>query len=66
VFAFDVEGATMAAQRWNPTADYVSLTVSPDGTSVYAAGLPGVDWTGAQRNQPASVTVSTRRPAMLS
>ena len=57
VFVFDA--ATMEPlDAWKPTADYVSLAVSPDGKLVYAAGLPGVDATGQSLgSQQASITV---------
>jgi DNA-binding beta-propeller fold protein YncE len=43
---------------WQPTADFVSIAVSPDGRFVYAAGLPGFDFTGTPRiRQQASITV---------
>ena len=43
---------------WQPTADYVSIALSPDGSSLYAAGMPGVDALGIQRpTQGASITV---------
>jgi hypothetical protein len=56
VFAFD---ATTLAQvaHYAPTADFASVAVSADGRFVYAAGLPGVDATGAQASQSASITV---------
>jgi hypothetical protein len=44
--------------RWDPTAAFVSLAVSADGGSVYAAGLPGLDAAGTSRPaQHASITV---------
>jgi len=56
VLVFD--GATAApVGQWSPTADFVSLAVSPDGAFVYAAGAPGVDAVGSLTNQPASITV---------
>jgi hypothetical protein len=57
VFAFDAN--TMAnIGTWPPTADFVSLAVSQDGKSVYAAGLPGVDAAGQEnRRFSASITV---------
>ena len=43
---------------WQPTADYVSIAVSADGSLVYAAGLPGVDAAGGlMLAQQASITV---------
>jgi hypothetical protein len=56
VVAFDAEHMT-ALGRWPATADYVSIAVSADGDSVYAAGMPGVDAAGEQTRQPASITV---------
>ena len=57
VFAFDA--ATLAnVAYWPPTADFVSLAVSRDGQSVYAAGLPDVDAAGVtNRHFSASITV---------
>jgi hypothetical protein len=57
VFAFDA--ATLANVAYcPPTADFVSLAVSRDGQSVYAAGLPGVDAGGSSnRHFSASITV---------
>ena len=43
--------------RWAPTADFVSVAVSADGSAVYAAGTSGVDANGQDTNQPASITV---------
>jgi hypothetical protein len=57
VFVFDA--ATLEPTTvWQPTADYVSIAVSRDGQLVYAAGLPGVDASGARfARQQASITV---------
>jgi hypothetical protein len=57
VYVFDA--ATLATvDHWPPTADFVSLAVSPDGRFLYATGLPGVDAAGnINREQPASMTV---------
>lgn len=57
VFAFDA--ATLASTgSFAPTADFVSLAVSGDGQSVYAAGLPGVDAGSASNAHfSASITV---------
>jgi hypothetical protein len=57
VFVFDA--ATLdPITIWQPTADYVSVAVSPDGTYIYAAGLPHVDAAGRTKiAQQASVTV---------
>jgi hypothetical protein len=57
VFVFDA--TTLERTKvWQPTADYVSIAVSADGRLVYAAGLPGVDATGARfARQQASITV---------
>jgi hypothetical protein len=44
--------------RWPPTADFMSMALSPDGGLLYAAGLPGVDAAGDRSlGQGASVTV---------
>jgi hypothetical protein len=61
VYAFDA--STMASVgHWDPTADFVSLAISHDGASVYAAGLPGVDAAGNdQASQGASITVFSTR-----
>jgi hypothetical protein len=61
VYAFDA--STMASVgHWDPTADFVSLAISRDGASVYAAGLPGVDAAGNdQASQGASITVFSAR-----
>jgi hypothetical protein len=57
VFAFDA-ASLESVGVWQPTADYVSLAVSADGLSVYAAGLPGIDAAGQrQLSQQASITV---------
>jgi hypothetical protein len=57
VFVFDATTLEPGG-IWQPTADYISLAVSADGRSVYAAGLPGVDAAGrAKLRQQASITV---------
>jgi hypothetical protein len=57
VFVFDAASLALIG-HWQPTADYVSLAMSGDGRFVYAAGMPGVDATGASVGlQAASVTV---------
>ena len=57
IFVFDATTLENLA-RWDPTADVVSLAVSSDGRSLYAAGLPEVDATGTSRpDQQASITV---------
>jgi len=57
VFVFDAATLDPIA-IWQPTADFVSIAVSPDGSFVYAAGLPGFDFTGTRRiRQQASITV---------
>lgn len=44
--------------HWPPPADLMSIALSADGSLLYAAGLPGVDASGAQQlAQGASVTV---------
>ena len=54
-----VDAATLAViDHWPPNADLVSIALSPEGSLLYAAGLPGVDASGATRpGQGASVTV---------
>lgn len=56
VVVFDTAAMT-ALGRWAPTADFSSIAVSADGSFVYAAGLPGVDASGMQTSQNASITV---------
>jgi hypothetical protein len=57
VFAFDAVSLESLG-RWTPTADFVSLAISPDGRYLYAAGLPGVGADGTPRPaQQASITV---------
>ena len=53
-----LDAATLnVIDRWAPTADFVSLTLSSDGRFLYAAGMPGVDANGRRSAQSASVTV---------
>jgi DNA-binding beta-propeller fold protein YncE len=56
VVVFDTQAMTSLG-RWEPTADFVSIAVSPDGAFVYASGMSGVDATGRETSQPASITV---------
>lgn len=56
LYVFDAQALTFV-DRWVATADFVSLAVSPDGKFVYAAGMPGVDASGNDTRQPASITV---------
>jgi YD repeat-containing protein len=42
--------------HWDATADFVSIAVSGDGATVYAAGMPGVNAESFQTDQPASIT----------
>jgi hypothetical protein len=57
VFVFDAATLEPIAV-WQPTADYISVAVSPDGKLVYAAGMPGVDAVGRIKlAQQASITV---------
>ena len=56
VWVFDTSTMRVAG-HWAPTADFASIAVSPDGRSVYAAGMSGVDASGSQRPLQASVTV---------
>ena len=56
VLVFDT--ATMAVVgRWAPTADFVSLALSPDGHLVSVTGAPGVMADGAPGPEEASITV---------
>jgi len=56
ILVFDA--ATLAnVGHWSPTADFVSIAVSADGQSVYAAGSPQYSAGGVTTSQPASVTV---------
>lgn len=59
IYAFDISGDSLSLKgHWDPTADFNSLAVSPDGAFVYAAGLAGVDAQGhAAPYLQASVTV---------
>ncbi|MEO7664214.1 MAG: hypothetical protein ABIV26_03745 [Candidatus Limnocylindrales bacterium] len=55
---FALDGATLeSVWHTTPTADYVSLALSPDGRFLYAAGMPGVNGNGEQTGQQASITV---------
>lgn len=56
VLVFDA-GTLASIGRWAPTADFVSIAVSADGASVYAAGSAQFDAAGTQTSQPASITV---------
>lgn len=56
VFAFDTTTLAQVA-HYEPTADYISLAVSADGKFVYAAGMPGLDASGADSGAFASITV---------
>jgi hypothetical protein len=56
LFVFDAQAPKFVG-RWEPTADFVSLAVSPDGRFVYAAGMPAFDASGNNTSQPASITV---------
>ena len=57
VFVFDT-GTLELLGHWAATADLVSLAISADGQFLYAAGLPGVDASGARTlAQGASITV---------
>ncbi|HUQ44914.1 MAG TPA: hypothetical protein VM451_10980 [Candidatus Limnocylindria bacterium] len=57
VFVFDA-GTLEPIGHWEPTADFVSLAISADGRSVYAAGAPGFDAGGRILvTQAASITV---------
>jgi hypothetical protein len=53
-----VDAATFAVRdRWAPPADLTSIVVSADGRHVVAAGMPGVDATGADAPWEASLAV---------
>ena len=56
VYAFDADSLEPVG-HWAPTADLVSLAISPDGQFVYAAGRAGVDAAGASAPYQASITV---------
>jgi hypothetical protein len=56
VYAFDANSLEPVG-HWQPTADLVSLAISPDGQFVYAAGQAGVDAAGAAAPYQASITV---------
>lgn len=57
VYVFDAQSLDLVS-RWQPTADFVSIATSADGSFVYAIGLPGVDAEGRrQLSQGASITV---------
>ncbi len=56
LYVFDARALTYV-DRWNATADFISLAVSPDGQFVYAAGMPAFDASGNNTSQPASITV---------
>jgi hypothetical protein len=56
LYVFDARALTFL-ERWNATADFISLAVSPDGQFVYAAGMPAFDASGNNTSQPASITV---------
>ena len=56
VYVFDA-GSLQPVGHWAPTADFVSLAISPDGRFVYAAGQAGVDAAGNKSADRASITV---------
>lgn len=59
VFVFDAR-SLQPLGNWAPTADLMSIAISPDGGSLYAAGMAGVDVAGVQRwteSGYASITV---------
>jgi hypothetical protein len=57
IYVFDTRSMASAG-HWDATADFISLAVSDDGRSVYAAGMPRVDASGASvPEQQASVSV---------
>jgi hypothetical protein len=56
IYVFDATTLALL-DHWPPVADYVSIAISRDGRSVFAAGAPGVDATGQPAPFEASVTV---------
>jgi len=56
VLVFDAT-AMAPIGRWAPRADFVSLAISADGRSLYAAGTPGVGADGSPAPFQASITV---------
>ena len=56
VFSFDSKSLAPLG-NWSPTADFISLAISPDGQFVYAAGAPGVNSAGQEVGFAASITV---------
>jgi hypothetical protein len=64
VWVFDTASLAVVG-HWAPTADYISVAVSPDGTVVYAAGMSGVDAAGTQGAQQASVTAFDARSGAI-
>ncbi|HEX8026361.1 MAG TPA: hypothetical protein VF484_09155, partial [Candidatus Limnocylindrales bacterium] len=56
VLAFDA-GSMTSVGRWAPTADFVSLALSPDGRYLYAAGAPNVSADGSPSAAQSSITV---------
>ena len=56
LFVFDAASLAQV-DRWDATADFVSLAVSADGRFVYAAGSPEMSASGATTGQAASITV---------
>jgi hypothetical protein len=60
VWVFDARTLELL-DHWDPRALLLSLAVSGDGDFVYAAGAPGFDVDGRQRDTPSSVTVYDAR-----
>jgi hypothetical protein len=56
VFVFDATSLAPIG-HWAPTADFVSIAISRDGRSVYAAGAPDTGADGRDTGQPSSITV---------
>lgn len=56
IFVFDADSFTEIG-HWSPTADFVSVAISPDGGFVYAAGDAGRTAAGAASPDAASITV---------
>jgi hypothetical protein len=56
VYAFDARTLDQVG-HWDPTADFASLAISPDGRFVYAAGLFGRDAAGNDSPDSGSISV---------
>ena len=60
VWVFDAQSLAVL-DHWQPTADYMSITLSPDGAFAYVGATSGVDAAGRASGQQASVTVFDTR-----